>query len=881
MADAFEENALYEGDFIIAQTPVIFFLKKKKKQQTPQRLVLLMTKDTAALVQPDKSQKAVVKFPRNTVIDVSYNLNQADDFQYKLQLTVFINNKARVLCIEFPGSDACEQRELFVQHFESDKQKETPGYQQTATATTTTTSTTAAGTTSNLTTTDTAAAAANKEPIASKSGASNTDKSRRGTKRKPTATLDDALIYKRARHLLRHKYLSSLYRALVLQEKILSSQEFFDQYGTELDNAQQHIGTQSGLSNHCLRGIIQRKTWSLFELFQQDLQLQQQQQQQQQNDENDDREDNKRSIKVTLTREKILEIFVNLPEVRLAYEHRVPHQQSEEEFWRDFLQSHYFRRNTAKSVTSVVSDKEGTLDALLKQYATQLKQEQQQQQQQHHTHASSDSAAVTTTTSMHKTSSSSSQNSFARQLDEIQTAKNREVDVDSRVRDVNDEIARARALRNGESAADTTSGVDGEKTTSQVQRMAVDVDGEDNAPAVAAAAADDDEHKPLKRRSFKKKITALDRSVDLTATMDTMHETDDDPGVEEQQHLNRDDVQCWFSQMNKHQTMLLYQSLEQRNANTNATSASSAAQPDDLHSRMNVVPKVRYGGSGGANSASSDSAVEDDENADTSVMEFDYEQRLDAETEFEDLRAEREQNYVTLNIADQSVYWGEHMWLSEQELRTANERAKRLDEYLKNAAQQMAPLRDCKVSHIVHKNLVGNTIKVNTQNNAAASRASLASEQIENEKRSMTRSRDDGDETAHAAAKPTYYIYTQQRAVKTSTKLLEQLSVFQKQTKQLARHYWSCFPADPQRMRKAKVIQAQIAIYRGQLQQFQLRLKQKAKPGKGSEQTVLTQELIEFVDRIVTHFQKTEAEWKQKKQHIQQSLQNDNVDVVK
>lgn len=120
---------LFEGDFIVAQTEVIFFKKKKskkKKKNKPQRCILLITRDQVALTNPN-TNKPVVMFPRNTITNFRHNdVNDVDFDQYKLELSVLIGDKTHILCIEFPTDDAQQQRSEFIKHFTEDKAKPIP-----------------------------------------------------------------------------------------------------------------------------------------------------------------------------------------------------------------------------------------------------------------------------------------------------------------------------------------------------------------------------------------------------------------------------------------------------------------------------------------------------------------------------------------------------------------------------------------------------------------------------------------------------------------------------------------------------------------------------------------------------------------------------------
>lgn len=107
-----------------------------------------------------------------------------------------------------------------------------------------------------------------------------------------------------------------------------------------------------------------------------------------------------------------------------------------------------------------------------------------------------------------------------------------------------------------------------------------------------------EENKPLKRRNYKKKLNILDPAIDLTSTMESFTEVIEDPGNEAKQNVSRSEVQSWFSQVNKHGTMLLYQSLNQRNANKKE--GDGGKEQIEIQEAMSNVPKVSYGRNYGA-----------------------------------------------------------------------------------------------------------------------------------------------------------------------------------------------------------------------------------------------------------------------------------------
>ena len=379
--------------------------------------------------------------------------------------------------------------------------------------------------------------------------------------------MNEETLRKRATKLAKHKYLATLYKTLVLKN-VLTAAEFWDEYGKDIDAKQSSLGLIEGMSNGVMSNTIQRETWSLFSVFKDDINAQ--------NEESEEKE-NSHTKTINLQREQILEIFINLPEVKLCFEKTVPHKFTEKEFWTAFLQSHYFKRETTKNVTSGISDKETAIDQLLKQYTNVI------QQQKNANKLVNDEDA-------NGYKSHSNAHSFANQLAQIQAAKNKEVDVEGALQRMKKEVAEARAAKNG-TAGDMQQFVDqidggnirGHRKEEEKKNEDVDVEMKD-----VAAEKNNDEHKPLKRRHFKKKLKTLDPSIDLSKTMASFTEIIEDPGNEESKDMNRDDVQCWFNQVNKHGMMLLYQSLNQRQT-------ASSEQKEDIAEIMNNVPKVQYG----------------------------------------------------------------------------------------------------------------------------------------------------------------------------------------------------------------------------------------------------------------------------------------------
>lgn len=239
---------------------------------------------------------------------------------------------------------------------------------------------------------------------------------------------------------------------------------------------------------------------------------------------------------------------------------------------------------------------------------------------------------------------------------------------------------------------------------------------------------------------------------------------------------------------------------------------------------------------------------------------MEYEDRLNVEMEFEDLKAESSKNYIELKIKDQSVYWGDNLLLTEGELKQMNCFAKQLNDYMGLVMNKKKKLCQQDVGNICSRQYVMSTLQSNTRNNLATTNANLASEGIENRKRH------DSSKNNKNRKKEVLMIYTQNRSVKANPKILEQLLVFQKSMKELARHYWNCFPANYQRLKKAKIIVKHLGEYKGKLVAFQTTLQKKNK----AEQKILCQELIDLADRVIEHNDNTEKEMKEKKERLRQ-----------
>lgn len=254
---------------------------------------------------------------------------------------------------------------------------------------------------------------------------SNANSSRRGVKRKHQG-MDEETLRKRACKLAKHKYLATLYKTLV-GKKVLTAAEFWEEYGKDIDVRHSQRGLVTGMSNTVLNKTMERDNmWSLYQLFMDDIAQQQAQQ-----NENDDGEPKK--LKINLTAEHILEIFIHLPEVKLAYEQNVPCRFTEKEFWTMFLQSHYFKRKRKKDVTSSISEKETEMDKLLKKYTKELAEQQNVSQRE----KSGSPVARNTMNGVNGYHANHSNgfgggegvNSFSSQIERIQRAKNEEVDV--------------------------------------------------------------------------------------------------------------------------------------------------------------------------------------------------------------------------------------------------------------------------------------------------------------------------------------------------------------------------------------------------------------------------------------------------------------------
>eukprot|EP01083_Nonionella_stella_P002350 6775_1 len=695
------ENSVFKGDLIVTQSEVLFFKKKKKKKKTPTptRCILLATNNYVAFTQNNADHTEILGFATNTITDFTYTQpTQPDSNPYKLEISVFIKHKTHQLCIEFPthnGNNAEKERDKFIQYFTSKTTNKTSNH---------------------------------KSPSATSNTATPpSPSSRRGIKRKRDA-LNDETLRSRAKQLADQKYLATLYKTLVGQN-VLTADEFWDEYGTDMDSEPSN-GLTQGMSNTALQSTVQRELWSLFSVFKDDIN----------NAYNVDSDDNNHNkLTINLTAEKILEIFIHLPHIKLAYDQSVPSDFSEVDFWTAFLQSQYFKRETTKNGALSVPREEANIDVLLKQCALQIENE--------------DNKSVSAS---------------AMDVDE---ATNNKEDSDVEIMDENGRIVA---------------------------------------------------NKPLKRKRFKKKLRRLDPSVDLASTMESFTEVIGDPGTEEHKDMQRDNVQNWFNQVNQHGTMLLYQSLNQRQDNTNA----------DIHERMTHIPKVHYGRT--HDEKDTDIQMNEHDNA----MEMDYDDRLNLETEFEDLMEDTSNQYIELQIRDQSAYY--HDRLKDKEMEKMNDTSVSLHKYLEDVTAKKKKLRHLQVQNVLALRFVEKTVHANTENNAAFGSAKLASERmIENRQN-------------HEDEQQDLKIFTQSKEIMANTKILEQLLEFQKPMKELVRHYWHCFPANPQRLRKAKILVKNIKEFQTKLMQFQMNLDRKSNMDY-KMQKVLLQELIDLATKVLDH----------------------------
>eukprot|EP01083_Nonionella_stella_P294191 1000320_1 len=753
--------------------------KRKKKQPTPQRCVLLITSDTVALTDPHKDGKPVLMFPRNTITDFKFNSNTDTHFdQYKLEISVWIKDKTHELCIEFPTDDAEHQRDIFIKHFTTDKAKPIDDYHDH---------------------TAPIKSQPHKPLTLPQASSNNTNSSasvpkpqpqqpslptRRGVKRKHESIMNEETLRQRACKLAKHKYLATLYKTLVGKD-VLSPNEFWNEYGKDIDIKHTSNGLIQGLPNTVLSNTMQRESWSLFSLFKDDIDNQQNEQ-----------------LTIHLTAEKILEIFLHLPEVKLAYQRHVPCHFSEDEFWKAFLQSHYFKRGTTRNVTSGISDKETQIDKLLKTYTVELEQERNQ---------INEAKSGTTDGNIHTRHKQNDMNSFAKQLAAIQLAKNKEVNVQGKLKQMREEIAASRAAKNGENP---------QRDVTQLNNIEIettDVEMKDNHNKKQVM---------IEERHFQKKLHTLDPSIDLTATMGSFTEIIEDPGTDE--NIRRDDIETWMTQINKHGTMLLYQSLNQNNT----------LPKQDIQEIMSDVPKVNFG-----REYKTELVFGDDETNNSNKMGYD--DRLRMETELDDLKTQRAAKCIELKIKDQSVYWGDDLLLTEKEQTRMNQEANELNNYFTKVADKKAPISGLQVRSLIQSKFVDQSIVSNTKNNAATGNAQMASHRMSQNKKNE-----------YNNEKEVLMIYGQKRDIKANPRILTQLTAFQKPMTELVRHYWNCFPANKQRLKKAETLVTSLKEYKGRLVTFQDTLAKK-KQEVLKVQTVLLQELIDLANKVLQHHKKT------------------------
>ena len=408
--------------------------------------------------------------------------------------------------------------------------------------------------------------------------------------------MDEETLRKRACKLAKHKYLATLYKTLV-GKKVLTASEFWEEYGKDIDVRHSSMGLNPGMSNKVLTKTMERDNmWSLYQLFMDDIQ-----QQTAQNEATPDGAEPKK-LTINLTAERILEIFIHLPEVKLAYEQNVPLRFTEKEFWTMFLQSHYFKRKRKKDVTSSISEKETEMDQLLKKYTAELAAQSALREM------SGNTVHGGPTQNGHG-GGGGDENSFGSQIERLQRSKNEEVDVSGKLARMREEVAAARlAAQNGGDIGDMN------RMVTQIESGDINVvDGKDGDGDVEMNGAKGggvggdtlnvdsgriEANKPLKRRNYKKKLNLLDPAIDLTSTMSSFTEVIEGPG-DSNHTVSRSEVQSWFSQVNKHGTMLLYQSLNQRGNRKGGDgqdeSSGGGTQHMEVQEAMSNVPKVSYG----------------------------------------------------------------------------------------------------------------------------------------------------------------------------------------------------------------------------------------------------------------------------------------------
>eukprot|EP01084_Bolivina_argentea_P137542 242253_1 len=405
---------------------------------------------------------------------------------------------------------------------------------------------------------------------------------------------------------------------------------------------------------------------------------------------NDD--DKKNKLSINLTAERILKIFVNLAEVKLAYDKNVPFNFTEKEFWKSFLQSHYFKRETTRNVTSGISDKETQMDKLLKKYLIELKRNKINKRNEIHTASSSGNNKYRI----------NNDNSFAKQLQKIQLKRNLEVDAQGAKKRMTDDIAQARAIKDGKNilikqieSGDINVNDKGE-CMDIIVKVKQQCNGDINGDIDMKNMKNNNQHKQEKQVNYRRKLNIEDASVDLSLTQDSFIELIQDPGIDDGKNMRRDDIQHWFSQVNKHGMMLLYQSINQNN---------KYKDKKNMEELMINVPKVNYG----SKYKMEINEYENEEDLDNDIcvemgdngLDMNYLDRLKRITEFEDLKLENSKNFIELKIKDQSVYWGDNLLLDDQQLTRNNQVAKQLNAYLGQVQDKKKKLAESDVVNLI------------------------------------------------------------------------------------------------------------------------------------------------------------------------------------
>ena len=229
------------------------------------------------------------------------------------------------------------------------------------------------------------------------------------------------------------------------------------------------------------------------------------------------------------------------------------------------------------------------------------------------------------------------------------------------------------------------------------------------------------------------------------------------------------------------------------------------------------------------------------------------------ETEFVDLQEDDAKQYIELKIKDQSVYWGDCLLMNDRDLKQMQQVATRLSDYFGLVDKQkpkLANLGTAKIASIAHPDLVAATILANSTNNAAINSAESASRRIVENRRSKL------------GKKETLMIYAQGKELKAHSRLIQQLPEFQRPMTELVRHYWSCFPANHSRIKKAEIIVENLENYKKTLVKHQGALQKRNQP----EQRILLQELVNLVDCVFAHFKTIQHDLQQKEQRRKQQM---------